>query len=54
MDSSASGRVGPDELVEGDIRRPDLDLGDPRLRGADPLAQLFLGEAARLALPSDG
>ena len=54
MDSSASGGVGPHELVEGDIRSPDLDLGDPRLCGADALAELLLGEAVRLALPTTG
>ena len=54
MDLSASGCIGPDELVEGDIRGPDLDLGYPRLRGADSLAELFLGEAAGLALPPNG
>ena len=54
MDSAASGGVGPDELVEGDIRGADLNLGDPRLRGADPLAELLLGEAVRLALPTNG
>ena len=52
MDSSASGGVGPHELVEGDIRSPDLDLGDPRLCGADALAELLLGEAVRLARAS--
>ena len=54
LDSSASGGVGPHELVEGDIRSPDLDLGDPRLCGADALAELLLGEAVRLALPTNG
>jgi hypothetical protein len=54
LDSSTSSRIGPDELVEGDIRSPDLDLGDPRLRRSDPLAELFLGEAARLALTPNG
>ena len=54
MDSSAGGCIGPHELVEGDIRGADLDLGDPRLRGADPLAELFLGEAAGLALAANG
>jgi hypothetical protein len=42
LDSSAGGRIGPHELIEGDIRGADLDLGDPRLRRADPLAELFL------------
>jgi len=54
LDSPASGRIGPHELVKRDIRSPNLDLGDPRLRGADALAELFLGEAARLALPTNG
>jgi hypothetical protein len=42
LDSSASGSVRPDELVQGDIRRPDFDFGDSWLRRADPLAELFL------------
>jgi hypothetical protein len=54
LDSSASGRIGPHELIEGDIRGADFDFGDSRLRGADPLAELFLGEAAGLALAANG
>jgi hypothetical protein len=54
LDSAAGSGIGPDKLVEGDIRGADLNLCDPRLRGADPLAELFLGETARLALPTNG
>jgi hypothetical protein len=41
-------------LVQGDIRSPNLDLGDPRLRGADSLAELLLGETTGLALTPNG
>ena len=36
-------------MVEGDVWGPDLELGDQRLSGADPLAELLLREAAGLA-----
>jgi hypothetical protein len=32
-----------DSIAIGDIRSADLNLGDSRLRGTDPLAKLFLG-----------